>query len=489
MTADDLCLMSLREVSDLIRQRNCSALEVTDAVLERIERLDPILHTFITVDEEGARQAAKAADSTSSPGAEKGKLRGVPISVKDHFAVRGLPTTLASKLFADYVTDFDAAVVERTRSAGAVVLGKTNMYELGSGWGTTGHFPLALNPWRPEYSPGGSSSGSAAAVAAGLGYASLASDGGGSVRVPSNYCGVVGLKPTHGRVSYYGSIPSLAGSENKHYVASKTISAAGVIARRVEDVAIVLQTVAGWDGRDPGSEEVVVPDYVASLTGDIGGLVVGVLTDYIAHDVSPENAAAFQQALTVLEQAGARLMELETPKMLDRIGWMWTTIAYVEMAALYGEQLHTHEQCIGPEMQDRIKAGLSTAATDYFLATQARQKLRAEWADLLRTCDVIATPTAPAEPPTMTELTARRSDLQNIGELARYTRPYNMTGFPAITLPDGFSSAGLPLGLQLGGRAFDEATILRAAHAYEMRTHWHERFPIGASSSYANRHA
>src|SRR5579864_1911570 len=441
VTADDLCMMSLQGVSDLIRHRDCSALEVTDAVLERITSLDPILHTYITVDEEGARQAAEAADSAWAGGTSLGTLQGIPISVKDHFAVRGLRTTLASKLFADYVPDFDAAIVERTRSAGAVVVGKTNMYELGSGWGTTGHFPLALNPWRSEYSPGGSSSGSAAAVASGLCYASLASDGGGSVRVPSNYCGVVGLKPTHGRVSYYGSVPSLAGWGDKQYVTSKTISAAGVIARRVEDVAIVLQTVAGWDRRDPGSEDVAVPDYVESLTGDVHGLVVGVLTDYIGRDISRENAAAFEQALSVFIEAGARLKELQTPKTLDRIGWMWTTIAYVEMAALYGEQLETNEQSIGPEMQDRIKAGLGTLATEYFLATQARQALRAEWTEMFRDCDVIATPTAPAEPPTMAELKARRSDLQNIGELARYTRPYNMTGFPAITVPDGFSSA------------------------------------------------
>jgi aspartyl-tRNA(Asn)/glutamyl-tRNA(Gln) amidotransferase subunit A len=360
-------------------------------------------------------------------------------------------------------------------------MGKANMYELGSGWGTFGHFPLAQNPWSFAHSPGGSSSGSAVGVATGLGFASLASDGGGSIRVPANYCGVVGLKPTHGRVSLFGSIPGALNAPQKEVMA-KTISVAGVITRRVEDAAIMLQAISGWDARDVGTKNIAVPNFATAMVGNVQNVAIGVPWSYIEQEVAPDNAAAFNLALDVLADAGAKIVTIEPPASLEQIGWMWTTIAYVEMATFYGERFALSPEDFGPELKERIQAGLRTSTTAYSLATQARAQLRAEWLQLFKTCDVIATPTAPAAPPTMLELKERRSDLQNIGELARYTRPYNMTGLPAITVPDGFTAEGLPLGLQIGGRPFEESAILQVADAFERHTSWHECRPTVESS-------
>lgn len=469
--------MSLRAVSDIIRRREVSVIDVVGAVLERVEAVDNELHSLITVDAVGTWQAAEEADATLLRNEKVGPLHGVPMTVKDHFATRGLRTTVASGLFATHIPQFDAAVVERVRGAGALVIGKANMYELGTGWGTHGYFPLAVNPWDPQVSPGGSSSGSAVGVAAGMGYASVASDGGGSTRVPANYCGVVGLKPTHGRVSFYGSIPSAPTGTARAQTMSKTISAAGIITRGVEDAAMILQALAGWDPRDFGAEDLAVPNYVEQLPGEIRGLVVGVPWPFIEQSISRENGRAFEDALVVLRDAGGTIVDLAPPEALRWIGWMWTTIAYVEMATLYEDRYRTSPDDFGPELQDRIRVGLATSASEYFMATQARAQLRAEWMQLFKVCDVVVTPTAPAGPPTLGELLARRGDLQDIGELARYTRPYNMTGLPAITVPDGVTTAGLPLGLQVGGRPFDEATVLRVADAYERRTQWHLRHP------------
>jgi len=474
--ADALFSMSLAELSRSIQRRDISVERVAETILARVQTLNPMLHAFITIDAEGMWRSARQADAALARGDKVGLLHGVPLSVKDHFATRGLRTTAASKLYADCVPDFDATIVERMRDAGALLIGKANMYELGTGWGTSGHFPVALNPWNPAYSPGGSSSGSAVAVATGLGVASLASDGGGSTRVPANYCGVVGLKPTHGRVSFFGSIPESLIAQGQ--MIAKTISTVGIITRKVEDAAIVLRVIAGWDSRDPGTEDMGVPDFAVALAGEAHDLVIGVPWAYIERGVTEENAAAFAAALNVLRDAGAKVVAVGSPSSLDRLGWMWTTIAYVEMSVLYGDRFTSSPDEFGPELQDRIRTGLATSARSYFLAMQARIQLRAEWLQLLKSCDAIATPSAPAAPPTMDELVLRRSDLQNIGELARYTRPYNMTGLPAVTVPDGLSAAGLPLGLQIGGRPFDEATVLRVAEAFERRTPWHRNRPV-----------
>ena len=239
----------------------------------------------------------------------------------------------------------------------------------------------------------------------------------------------------------------------------------------------MLEAIAGWDVRDPASEDVAMHSIRSRLTGDLSGLVVGVPRGYIDEAVEAENNEAFEFALGVLRDAGATLRTVQAPESLALIGWMWTTIAYVEMASSFKDLFVANPEDFGPELHSRIQAGLATPANEYFLATQARAQLRADWLQLMKMCDVVATPTSPAGPPTMAELVNRRGDLQDIGELARFTRPYNMTGLPAVSIPDGFSHSGLPFGLQIGGRPFDEAAVLRVADAFERRTPWHAMHP------------
>jgi aspartyl-tRNA(Asn)/glutamyl-tRNA(Gln) amidotransferase subunit A len=480
---ESLVWLTIEAASHSLRAGDFTAAALTEATLNRIHELDPWLRAYLTLDEAGARDAARSVDAQLAA-RRAAPLAGIPISVKDHFATRRLPTTVASALFEGFETNYDAAVVERVTDAGAVVLGKANMYELGSGWGTFGHFPVAQNPWNPVHSPGGSSSGSAVGVAAGLALGSIASDGGGSARVPANYCGVVGFKPTHGRVSFFGSIPAPegAGSGPSRVRLAKSISAVGMSTRSVRDAAIMLGAVAGHDVRDAGSLLEPVDEYLSACVGDARGMVVGVPWASMRDAVSSAVADAFDTSLRVLESTGATIRDIASPPLLEEIGDIWMTIAYVEMAAAYG-RLHAESPGrIGPEMAQRIETGLATSAEAYHDADGRRAQLRTQFLAAMEGCDVIATPTAPAPPPSMDELRRRASDLQDIGELARFTRPHNLTGFPAITVPNGFTG-GLPLGLQLAARSLDERAVLRVADAYERRTDWHLVHPPIAVSA------
>lgn len=461
---DNLCWLTLGEAAKLIRGRKVSPVELATAVLEHIEVLEPRVHAFITVDRDGALASAESAEREIARGEYRGPLHGVPLSLKDCFFTKGLRTTAASRIYERWVPDHDAAVVERLRDAGAVLLGKANMYELATGWGTTGHFPPAVNPWDAAYSPGGSSSGSAVAVATGMGYASVGTDGGGSVRVPANYCGVTGLKPTYGIISSFGTIP-----------VGPSVSHVGIVARDVADTAHVLQALVAYDHRDPATVGTTAVDYVAALTGEVSGVRVGVPWRYIDGHVTSEVRVAFEASLAVLREAGAALIEFDIPGLDDKVAPAWTTIVYAELAAFHEEHYRMAPGDFGPELGQRLEAGLATTATDYYRAQEARALLRAEYLHVLRDVDLIATPTAPAPAPTMEELRARASKLQEIGQLARFTRPYNLSGLPAITVPGGFTTGGLPIGFELAGRPFEEALVLRAADRYQRATSWHER--------------
>jgi aspartyl-tRNA(Asn)/glutamyl-tRNA(Gln) amidotransferase subunit A len=477
IAGESLARLSIEDAGRRLRSGQLTAAALYEAILTRIREVDPTLHAFLAVDAEGARAAADAADLRLQAN-RAAPITGIPISVKDHFATSGLATTVASAVFDGFQAGYDAAVVERVVAAGGVVLGKANMYELGSGWGTFGHFPVAANPWDPDRSPGGSSSGSAVGVAAGLALASIASDGGGSARVPANYCGVVGFKPTHGRISFFGSIPvpEEEGPGLPPQRLAKSISAVGVITRTVRDAAIMLETLAGHDPRDPASLPEPVGDYLGACVGDAAGVVVGVPWGSIRDGVSADVAAAFDESLGVLARAGASIREMPSPALLEEVGDIWMTIAYVEMAAAYGRAYREAPERIGPEMVHRIETGLATSAHAYAAADARRSELRAQYLAAMDGVDVVATPTAPAIPPTMAELRARASDLQDVGQLARFTRPHNLTGFPAMSIPNGFAE-GLPIGLQIAARSLDERTVLRVAHAFESQTDWHRMHP------------
>lgn len=466
----ELCWLDIEEASRLLRTRELSPVELTTAVLDQIAALDDQLHAFITLDPDGALDAARAAEREIAAGPDRGPLHGIPVSVKDNFFTARLRTTSASRIYESWIPDHDATVIERLRAAGTVLVGKANMFELATGWGTSGHFPLAVNPWGAAHTPGGSSSGSAVAVASGMGYASLGTDGGGSVRVPSNYCGVTGFKPTYGLVSSYGTIP-----------VGPSVSHVGVIARSVRSAALLFQAIVGHDARDPASVRASATDYVGGLLGNAEGLRIGIPWNYLDGHLSVESGGAFETSLRVMEDAGASLVEFELPSP-DQVAPLWMTIVYAELAAFHEERFHRAPEDFGPELGQRIAEGLATPATVYFRAQETRSLLRAACAVAMRDVDLIATPTAPGPAPLVEELRARASKLQDIGQLARYTRPYNLTGLPAITVPGGFTNTGLPLGFELAGRQFEDAVVLRAADAYQRRTAWHQQRPPAVHS-------
>jgi Asp-tRNA(Asn)/Glu-tRNA(Gln) amidotransferase A subunit family amidase len=481
ITQDEIFFRPLRDIAQMIRARSISAAELVEAMLNRLEAIEPALHSFISIDADGATRQAQHADNTLRRGEPCGLLHGVPLSVKDQFAVRGQPATLASKVFADYVPDFDADVVARVKDAGAVILGKANMYELATGWGVEGFFPIATNPWDPAHSPGGSSSGSAAGVAAGVSYASLASDGGGSTRVPAAYCGVVGIKPTFGCVSYGGSLPRSIEVHGRQVAISKTINSAGVIARTVEDAAIVLAAIT--TGAAPSTRQEA--DVFGPADDSLRGVVVGVPRDYVDFELDPEMRDGFEAALALLGEAGADIEEVVFPASSDEIAWMWMTIAYVEMVGSLHDAFKQRPEDFSPELRLRLSAGEKTIALDYFRAAQARASFRSDLADVLRNVNVLATPTVPAAAPSMYELKERSQSLEEVGRLARFTRPYNLSGFPAVSVPCGFTTSGLPLGLQLGAAPSQEPTVLKVAETYQQRTGWHLRHPAFPSASLA----
>lgn len=450
-----LALLDVLAVGDLIRRREVTATELLQATLERLDRIEPELHAFITVDREGARQAAAAADRELAAGTYRGPLHGVPVSVKDNFATKGLRTTSGSVVFASWVPDHDAAVVERLRAAGAVLLGKASMFELASGWQVAPPFPPTLNPFDSERTPTGSSSGSAVAVATGLGQVSVGSDSGGSVRGPACYAGVVGLKPTYGLVSSYGLLPD-----------GPSLAHVGTLTRTVADAAAVLAVLAGHDLRDPASVAAEPGDLLAALEAGAAGLRIGVPWAYVRADIDPRVEEAFELALTALTVRGARLVDLPLAT-LEAGCAAWPALFYVELARTHAERYRARPQDFGAEVARRIQMGLATSAADHAAATRLRDDLRAEILEAFRDVDIIATPTMPAGPPHLATVARSTSAPAALASVSRFLRPPNLTGIPALTLPCGRDRDGNPIGLQLAAAPFAEGVLLRAARAYE----------------------
>jgi len=457
----DPAFAAIAELAPRLAAREISPVEVTDAVLARIERLEPRLNAFITLLAEPARKAARAAEAAIMAGDHRGPLHGIPIALKDLYATRGIPTTFGSPLFADRVPEVDAAATSRLERAGAILLGKTNLHELA--YGTTSanpHYGPVRNPWREDHHPGGSSGGSAAAVAAGMAYMALGSDTGASIRQPAACCGVVGLKPTFGRVSKYGALP-LAWSMDH----------VGPLTRTVRDAALVLGTLAGFDPRDPCAVDRPVPDFGADIEAGVAGLRVGLARGYFFERCDPEVAAAVEAAAGVLAGLGADVEEVELPGMAEAFSVGTLTIA-VEGAAYHATSLREHPEVFSAEVRAAFELGGCYQAVDYVNAQRLRRELMARTADAMAGLDAVVMPTAPvaatpiaAEPPGHAFLRVRN------------TIVFNLLGLPAISVPCGFTGAGLPIGLQVVGKAFDEPGILRIAHAYEQATPWHRHHP------------
>ena len=453
--------LTIRQAAGLLARREVSPVELAQAHLERIGRLQPSLHAFLTVTAERALADARAAEDALKRG-EGGPLLGIPIALKDLFCTAGIRTTAHSRVLANHVPAEDATVVARLRKAGTVLLGKLAMHEFATAGPASELAPAARNPWNTGYIPGGSSSGSGAAVAAGLCLAALGTDTGGSIRQPSSFGGIVGLKPTYGRVSRHGVIPLCWSLDH-----------VGPIARTVEDAALVLQALAGPDPLDPTTSTNAVPDYPAALTGDVRGLRVG-LPDYF---FGPEGGAdrevldAVHQAARALEGLGARVVEVAIPG-LRAARPAHSVIHGVEAYAYHAANLHRQRQNYGPRLRQRLLVGALFSGADYARALRFRAAFRAELARIFEQVDLLATPTNP-----VTALPFEGLDPRRQSRAHSFTGPFNLAGLPAVSVPCGFSPAALPIGLQLVGRPFEEATVLRAAHAYEQHAGWYQRHP------------
>jgi aspartyl-tRNA(Asn)/glutamyl-tRNA(Gln) amidotransferase subunit A len=459
VSAEELCYASIRELGDLFRRRALSPVDYATDLLRRIERLDKSLSSYVTVTAERALADARAAEIAIGRG-EAGPLAGMPIAYKDLYATKGIRTTAGSALLADWVPDFDCTCVSRLQRAGMVMLGKLITHEFAFGIQFPGHrFPPARNPWNLEHIPGGSSSGSGSALAAGLTVGSLGSDTGGSIRGPAAFCGIAGLKPTYGRVSRAGVV-----------TLSWTLDHTGPMARSAEDCAYMLQALAGHDPADPASAREPVPDYLATLESGLKGLKVGVVRDYFFEQVESETVGAVERALGELGRLGATVRDVTIPSIHATPAFM--VIMLSEAFAYHERDLRTRPELYGEVLREKLMAGGLFRADEYVQALRLRAQMREDTARALQQVDVLITPTALGPAPAFKVVLDPDFPFakSNMG-------PFNMTGLPTLAIPTGFSSSNLPLSFQISGRPFDEATVLRVGHAYQQATDWHRRRP------------
>lgn len=468
MSAGAVATLSLEKLATLLRERKLSPVELTQATLARIEKENPALNAYLTPLPEPALEQAREAEQAISAGKYRGPLHGIPVSVKDLFYTRGVRTTVGSKIFANLVPDHDAAVVERLRNAGAVLVGKTHLHELAYGiTNNNPHYGPARNPWRTSQIPGGSSGGSAAAVAAALCTVSLGSDTGGSIRIPAAFCGVVGLKPTFGRVSRWGVVPL-----------GWSLDTVGPLARTVWDAAAMLQAIAGPDPRDEHCATTAPPDYLRDINRGIHGLAVGVPENYFFDRLSLDVERALRAALKKLEELGARLERVRLPGIAAATD-LSRVILLAEAAALHQKHLRSRRQDIGADVRALLEQGECILATDYLNAQRARRHFIAELDAVFRKVATLVTPTTPVTAAAIGETTVRVNGEVEDVRLAstRLVRAFNLAGVPIVSVPCGFDHRGLPIGLQIVGKPFDEATVLRVGYAYESATEWTHRRP------------
>jgi aspartyl-tRNA(Asn)/glutamyl-tRNA(Gln) amidotransferase subunit A len=464
MRSDELAYLSIAEAGARLRRREFSAVELTDACLNRIEAIDGKLHCFITLTADLALQRAQEAEKEIRSGTDRGPLHGIPIALKDLYATRGIRTTCHSAVLENWTPDYDATAVSKLSEAGAVLLGKLGMHEFAFGGPSVdAPFPAVRNPWNTAHIPGGSSSGSGAALAAGLCYGALGSDTGGSIRTPSSHCAIVGIKPTYGRVSRHGVIPL-----------SWSLDHAGPMARSVEDCAILLRAIAGYDPKDEASANAVVPNFLAGLKDGIAGLRVGVprknwFDENLGTDRQTE--AVFDQALKVLQNLGAVIIDIDgSPFSLARKANQ--TILVCEAYAYHEKTFQATPTKFGSSVRRRMLEGAFLDAADYLAAQRARTLLNRQIRANFAAVDVFAVPGA-ARPPEAFE--AMDPNEQNLRP--SFTNPFNLTGLPTISVPCGFTAGNLPSGLQIVARPFEEATCFRVAYTYEQITDWHKQRP------------
>ena len=460
-----LCEASLTEAAGALARHEVSSIELTEAMLERIGRFDGHLRSFAAVCAERALRDAQRADEERHRGVRRGVLQGIPIALKDLIYTRGLVTACGSPMLRDWRPGFDATVVKRLRAAGAVLLGKLAMTE----YAAAGYHPTALpprNPWNDRHAPGVSSSGSGVAVAASLCFAALGTDTGGSIRMPAAACGVVGLKPTYGRISRHGVRP-LADS----------LDHVGPMARTVADVAHMLVVVAGRDAADPATLHARVPRYAEPLARSVVGLRVGIDVDYCTEDVEPAVAAAVLESTRVLRDAGAEIVNVSVARVAD-VARYWLTVTGAEAAVAHQETYPTRSDEYGPVFRSILDVGYQAPAVDYARSVVARREAAAVLAHVFKQVDVFVCPAEPFSAPTWEQFPPQpHTPADRLPWVLRFAAPYNFTGNPTLALPGGFTEQGLPVELQFVGAWGREDTVLRAGHAYEQATDWHLRRP------------
>ncbi|HEU4439698.1 MAG TPA: amidase [Methylomirabilota bacterium] len=461
---------TLADLARAIRAGKLSPVTLTRAYLDRIARLDGTLRAFITVDAAGALAAAAALEREAAAGAWRGPLHGVPLAHKDLCLIPGLPTSCGTRTADYFVGAPPCTAVARLVAAGALTLGKLNMTELALGpFGDNAHHGDVQNPWRLGHVSGGSSSGSGAAVAAGLAAGALGTDTGGSIRLPAACCGLVGLKPTYGRVSRAGVMPL-----------SWSYDHVGPLARTVRDAALLLGVIAGHDPLDATSSRQPVPDYVAGLEGGVKSLRVGVAGGFYADGLDAEVSRALADAVVVLRDLGARVDPAAVPDPGPMVAACSNVMVRAEAAVIHSRILKERPGELQPAVRDRMAPGLTVTAVEYLQGQRLRARFTREFIeDVFSRMDVLLTPTIPEPAPALAAVKAGTTAevIGRMGRFSRLTRPVNALGLPALSLPCGASADGRPLGLQLVGRPFDEATLLRLGHAYEGATAWHRRRP------------
>jgi aspartyl-tRNA(Asn)/glutamyl-tRNA(Gln) amidotransferase subunit A len=456
-TAPELVRLTIAEASRLIASRKLSPVELVEAYLSRIDAVDGVLHSYITVLADRARAAASRAEAEIMRGRWRGRLHGIPFGVKDNYHVKGIRTTGASRLMLDYVADETATAIEKLEAEGAILLGKLNTWEYGTGTGEVLPdlpFPLATNPWNTERFTGGSSTGAGVATAAGTAMFALGSDTGGSVRLPAAATGVFGMKATYGLISRAGILPNCW-----------SLDVAGALTWTAEDNAIVTQAIAGFDPRDPQSADVAIPDMGAGIRQGVAGLTIGVIRDMgpDAPEIEADTLANLRKAEEALTAQGARVIEIALPAPLSKYRAVTGTINWAESLSIHEKDFMERSHLMGKALRDKMSSGFMVRGVDYVAANRYRRELALTTDAVIRSCDAVLAP--------CTFITAPPFGGQE--RLIRFTfgaatSIFNVTGHPAMSIPTGFDADGMPTSAQIVGKLFDEAMVYRVAHALEV---------------------
>ena len=467
----ELCYMSVEDLSPLIRDRKVSPVEVTQAHLKRIEATEPGLNAFITLLEQESLDAAQKAEEEIGSGRYRGPLHGISLGLKDLYYTKGITTTSGVKVYEGFIPGYDSTVTQRLLVAGAILLGKLNLAPLAmSGRGENPYFGDALNPWDTRVVPGGSSSGSGVAAAAGQCTITMGSDTGGSIRIPASFCNLVGHKPTYGVVSRYGVSPLSWGLDH-----------CGPMTRTVMDSALTMNAIAGHDPMDPTSSKKPVPDYAASLKKEIKDLRIGVPREFFDMPMDPEVKVAVMKAIGVLEELGGHAVEVSWPNFYQAVT-MGHLISITEASSIHAHLVRTRgSEEVAKVLRKfpRIEAGLMISAADYLQVLKLRRSYTMSSHDVMKDVDILVGPTMPMTPFPLasTEIELEGKTFMAEKAIPTFTRPYDLNGFPAVTVPCGFSAQGLPIGLQIAALPYRDNIALQAAYAYQEATHWHKRKP------------